>query len=270
MAEFTPTHKTILFEKDGNVVTLTLNRPQALNAFNTQMYSDLSECWQEVNTNPDIRVVIVTGAGRAFSAGKDLKEYVSYYGSGDPAKVRPVDDPQSPMFRRLAHRLIVRKPLIGALNGLAVGAGFDLFRICDIRIMAEDAWVGGWGQRINLPSGRDLLWQLPWAVANWMLLCGEKINAQQCLQWGLVTHAVPREELLPLARRLAAQVLQMGPDAVRQTKERHIQRQLEAGLAIDLEAEQAALRGKVLRPIENVVEGHKAWVERRKPKYKTG
>lgn len=262
-------YETVTFERrDDGVVIVTINRPHVLNALNDVAQRDLLACWDEINEDEGIRVAIVTGAGdRAFCAGKDLKETVAVYTSGDPNRYRAVDDPNSPLYVKKAHHYIVKKPLIGAINGLAVGAGFDLFRMCDLRLMAEQAWVGAWGQRLNLASGRDLYYQLPWAVANWLRMTGSKMDAQMCLHFGLVTKVVPLAQLVPAALEYAQQVLQMGPDGIAETKKDHLAWQLACHLVWDVEDERQRLKGAPVVPTPRQLEGQRAFVEKRKPVY---
>lgn len=265
----TKKYETVLFERrDDGIAIVTINRPHVLNALNDVAQRDLLACWDDVNENENIRVAIVTAVGdRAFCAGKDLKETVSVYTSGDPTRYRAVDDPKNPLYVKKAHHYIVRKPLIGAINGLAVGAGFDLFRMCDLRVMAENAWVGAWGQRLNLASGRDLYYQLPWAVANWLRMTGSKMDAQMCLHFGLVTKVVPATQLMPAALEYAQQVLQMGPDGIAETKNDHLGWQLACHLVWDVEEERQRLKGAPVVPTPRQLEGQRAFVEKRRPIY---
>lgn len=259
--------ESCIYERRGPLVIITLNRPHRLNAIDSTMHREICAIWDEVNRDPEIRLAIVTAVGdRAFCAGKDIKEYVETYAGGEK-RLRPMDDPSSPEYLRSCNRYVVHKPLIGALNGLAVGAGFDLFRMADIRVMADGAWVSALGEQINLPSGFHLAGELPYAVANFVNMTGERLTAQRCLDLGLVTHVVPRAELLNTALTIAAKILSFGPDGIMQLKQRNIEYQIQWGLIYDVETERARIGGRTMQPPPSIIEGHAAFAQKRRPVY---
>jgi enoyl-CoA hydratase len=196
------------------VATLTLNRPNALNALSMQLGWALNAAISDFEADDSLRVAILTGAGdRAFCAGVDLKSTIpgitsGKASSGDPA-VRPFSS--------------ITKPIIAAVNGLALAGGTELLLGTDIRVAAEHAVFGlpepslglvpiG-GSHVRLPQ------QIPWAVAMEIMLIGEPISAQRALEIGLINRIVPAADLMPEARAMADRILRNGPLAVRKIKE---------------------------------------------------
>jgi len=206
---------TVIEELSEGVGTVTLDRPEALNAMDTETYVEVTAALQRIDADPDVRVGIVTGAGgRAFSAGADLKEMHS----------RP--HPGGPWAPWRAERwdlgLTVSKPLIAAIDGYAVAGGLELALFCDIRIATPRSQFGAPEVKWNLLHGFGAL-RLPTVVglgnAMRLLLSGEFIDAGEALRIGLVNQIVEPEELMPSARRLAATIGSRAADAVAMTKE---------------------------------------------------
>ena len=261
-------YETVIFEKrEDGIAIVTLNRPEVLNALNAALFVDLVSCWEEVNEDPAIRLAIVTGAGdKAFCAGKDMKEWVALTAKG----VHPVDDPNHPAYAAPGNHYPVKKPLIGAINGLAVAGGLELFFLCDLRVMASHAWIGTFAQRRNLAPPPYLYQYLPNAIANLIQLTAGRFDAESCLRWGLVNEVVPLEELMPTALKYAYQVLEidkLGPDAIAKTKEGHIEFQRSVHVVYDTEALRKASQGKPRIRGDRVVEGQRAFTEKREPQY---
>lgn len=212
---------TIRFERRDHVAIVTLNRPQARNAYDDTMQGELSEAWREVRGNPDIWVAVLTGAGtEAFCAGRDVKELAAFQAQG---KLVPRYDPRSPSYGDFGahlHRFGITKPIIGAINGLAIGGGLGLVLSCDLRIMSETAWFGDLHVNIGQVGGAGrILRQLPYAVAAELVLAGDRIGAQRAREVGLVNKVVPSDRVLPEALALAEQVCRMSPLAVSRSKE---------------------------------------------------
>lgn len=201
-----PRADLVLFEKDGAVAWLTLNRPEALNAINLAMRDQLWALLLAVRDDPDVRVVIVRGNGeRAFSAGADVKEFgtaPSYLAARDARLQRDV----------WGLMLSLEKPLIAAVHGWALGAGCELSLLCDLRLATPDARFGL--PEVNLgyiPSAggtQTLPRHLPPGVALGMVMTGEPIEAQRALALGLVHAVVPRDRLYDEARALAGRLLE--------------------------------------------------------------
>jgi enoyl-CoA hydratase len=251
----------ILVQRDGTVVTLTLNRPDKLNAIDGAMLDALDEALAKIERDREIRAVILTGAGRAFSAGADIKEWTA---------LSPLEFARSwglrghALFDRLA---ALPPPVIAAINGIAFGGGLELALCADIRIVGEQARLGlpevtiaalpGWGGTQRLPRlvgpGR----------AKHMILSGQPIDAARADAWGLVSAVVAAESLPTRARELAAQIAANAPLAVQASK-RLIDAALPLAPAATLETHAGALCGGA----EDAREGRAAFLERRPPCYR--
>jgi|GEM_PF-507770 len=201
---------------DGNVAVVTLNRPERLNTLSGDMHRDLIVCWEEINSNPEIRAGVVTGEGRFFCAGRDIKEYMDFYGSdGAPSRLRAIDDPDSPIFGMHAHHYEFTKPMVAALNGPAAGGGLSLALTCDMLVMADDAYVKDAHAKVNVEGGSWLLWFLPPMIARELAMTDRRLTAEECLHYGLANYVVPRGEVRAKAMEVARATTAMGPDAIR-------------------------------------------------------
>lgn len=206
----------LLFERDGHVATVTLNRPEARNALSGEMLVRMYEAWVEIDENPDIRVAIVTGAGGHFCAGADLKAMAA----GHP------DDEWTPRFaadpdlhwKALLRHFQPRKPLVAAVEGIAVAGGTEILQALDLRVAAHSAVFGVAEVRHGLfPVGGStvrLRRQIPYTVAAELLLTGRQMSATEAKEVGLVGHVVPDGQALTRARELADQIAANGPLAV--------------------------------------------------------
>ena len=261
--------ETCIFEKrDDGIAIVTLNRPEKLNAINRQMTKDINPCWDEINENPEIRVAILTASGRAFCSGRDILEHVAEYAEEAAAGSTPT----AGMVRGIGfHHYEVRKPLIGAINGLALAGGLDLFLLPDIRVMAEGAYVGTWAQRVNLAPEPWIHYFLPWAIAQELQLTAGTMDAEECLRWGLVNKVVPIADLMPTALDYAkkiCEIYEMGPDAILKTRAGYLQHLRRAKVVWKTEEEmRGAAEWSALTTPERRVEGMKAWAENRKANY---
>ncbi|HSV83954.1 MAG TPA: enoyl-CoA hydratase-related protein [Ramlibacter sp.] len=203
----------VTYEKKGHVAYVTINRPHVLNALHSYTYVELRRCWLDMQRDPDIYCGIVTGKGRAFCAGRDVKFLAEHQAKGIRT---PHEDPNSPIFHwgggGQPSDANLEKPLIAAINGLAVGVGFSLALQCQLRVMADDAWVGDTHTRIGrLGSAHNLYESLPRAVAAYLTLCNEKLGAQECLQYGIVNRVTSGDKLLAAAEELAQKVCEGSP-----------------------------------------------------------
>ena len=207
--------RRVLFERTGPVATITLNRPQSLNAMSSQMYQEITEALRTVDEDPDTRVAIVTGTGgRAFSAGADLKEMHQEPGADSRwTPWRP---------RRWDLGLPVAKPLIAAIDGYAVAGGLELALFCDIRIATPGSQFGCPEIKWNLIHGFGAL-RLPRIVglsnAMLLLMTGDFIDASEALRIGLISRIVEPPELMAEAQRLAEAIAEKASNAVQITKE---------------------------------------------------
>ncbi|HEX2171468.1 MAG TPA: enoyl-CoA hydratase/isomerase family protein [Dehalococcoidia bacterium] len=255
-------YDNILFEQEGGVGIVTLNRPNQLNALNYKTFEELLDCFEDINRNETVRCVVLTGAGRAFSAGDDLKGMppATHRHNENPATVISIRHRQHAFLKMLVY---FAKPTIAMINGHAHGAGSDIALGCDFRFAAEDAILGDIRAKraINLSTGAT--WLLPRIVglskALEILYTGKTFDGKEAERIGMVNRAVPRDQLrevtLEFARELAA-----GPTkALAQIK-----KQILFDLTHNLEEslDHAAL-WQLIDPVEDYVEGKAAFVEKR-------
>ena len=247
---------------ERNVATITINRPERMNAMDAEHYAALSQAWIRVRDDPDIRVAIVTGAGeKAFTAGADIKSYI-----GSPPPLRDLLLSQKDQL--LNRGLEVWKPVVAAVNGHCLGGGMTLLLATDLRIASEHATfaVPEVKRGVFAANGgtQRIARQLPHAVAMEMLLLGDTFDAQAALRWGLVNRVVPRAELMTTAMDFAQRIARNAPLAVQAAKELAI-RSRDADLATGLRLEQFFLR--VLQDSDDVKEGTAAFAEKRPPTF---
>jgi len=157
----------VIYEKKGHVAYVTIDRPDVKNALHSYAYAELRSCWRDIGLDPDIYVGIVTGAGSAFCAGRDVKFLAEYQKKGLRT---PHEDPNNPLFHwgggGQPSDVNLEKPLIAAINGLAVGVGLTLALQCQLRVMAEDAWIGDTHTKVGrLGSAHNLYEMLPRTTA---------------------------------------------------------------------------------------------------------
>lgn len=207
----------VRYEKKGHVAYVTIDRPDVMNALHSYAYVELRTCWLDMQRDPDIYVGIVTGSGdRAFCAGRDVKFLAEHQAKGIRT---PHEDPTNAAFfwggGGQPSDANLEKPLIAAINGLAVGVGLTLALQCHLRVMADSAWLGDTHTKIGrLGSCHNLYAQLPRAVAAYLTLCNGRLGPQECLQYGIVNKVVPQEQVLAAAEELAAMVCASSPLAV--------------------------------------------------------
>ena len=257
--------ETILYEKQGRKAIITFNRPHVLNALSQQMNNELNVAFADFRDDDDLWVAILTGTGdRAFSVGADLKQSAERTRQGQASRPRR---PQAVGF--ITRNANLYKPVVAAINGYALGAGLEMALASDIRIAADHAQFGLPEVRWSLIAAAGGVTRLPRhvprAVAMKMILTGERINAEQALQWGLITEVVPLPELLPRAHAIADTLLENAPLAVQACKEIAL-RSAGAPIAEGLALEQAFRLNIV--GTEDWREGPKAFAEKRKPEFK--
>jgi len=205
----------VTIEKGDAVAVVTLNRPEAMNALSRALQHELADAIESADADDDVRVIILTGAGeRAFTAGLDLKEVGTYGLAMGPDGVRG----KSPV-KAVAQCV---KPVIGAINGVAITGGFELALTCDILIASTNARFADTHVRVGVTPGWGLSQHLSRVIgiyrAKELSLSGNFLDAQTALAWGLVSRVVPPAELLPTARKLAADIASCDPDMVRRYK----------------------------------------------------
>lgn len=205
--------ETLLLERRDNIVQVTLNRPKRLNALSIQLQTELTGALRSIASDPEVRAVILTGQGRAFCAGLDLKEFPdSLTHFGQTAREETV-------FQVLD---ALPQPVIGAINGLAVTGGFEMALCCDLLIASHHARFADTHAILGVMPGAGLSQKLPRIIgrprAMSLSLTGEFLEADTACQWGLVSHLTSPEELLPLAWRLAERIAANDPVMVPEMK----------------------------------------------------
>ncbi len=250
------------YKKEGRIAIFTINRPEAFNMVNVQIFQELHDRMVEFRDDPDLWVGIITGAGRrAFSAGADIKDMLPF--------IREHRDNPWALPSSIMRGLDIWKPLIAAINGLALGGGLEIVLACDIRIASEKARFGtpeitlglipGWGGTQRLPR------MLPWCTAAELLLMGKPIDAQEAYRIGLVNKVVPQEQVMPMAKEWAEVICQAEPLAVRAAKEAMIRG---SGMTLDDGLRLENSLNSYLFGTEDFTEGITAFAEKRKPVYK--
>jgi enoyl-CoA hydratase len=259
-------YETILYEKDEGIGIVTLNRPDRLNALSFKMKDELSAVFDEMERNDEVRVVILTGGKKAFSAGADIKERTSSKGA---------DSQYDYYFRqRKSHAFYSKienfeKPVIAAISGVAVGGGCELSMVCDLRIASDSARFGVPEVKIGIIPAAGGTQRLPRLIgvtkAKELLFTGDFIDAQEAYRLGLVNRVVPVDELMDEARALARKLLNNPPLSIKFAKRAvNTGMQLDLASALDYETYCAAL----LAFSDDRQEGFKAFVEKRKPVFK--
>ena len=202
----------LLVDRKDGVATLTLNRPNQMNALSTELRWALQDVLTELRTDHEIGVVILTGAGKAFCAGLDLKEMGS--ADRDRGGLQPSDPPS--LLRAL------EKPVIGAINGVAITGGFEISLSCDLLIATPETRFADTHARVGLIAGWGLGARLSRAVglarAKELSLTGNFLSAEKAYEWGLVNRIVPAEELLPTCNQLAQDMLSCVPEVMNEYK----------------------------------------------------
>jgi enoyl-CoA hydratase len=242
------------------VATVTISRPQAMNALNTAFFREMDGLIAEIAGRPDIKVVIITGEGKAFVAGADIAEMVGK--TQDDAKAFSKVGQRT--FRSLE---LLDKPVIAAVNGFALGGGCELALACDIRIASTKAKFGQPEVNLGLIPGYAATQRLPRLIglgnALFLLLTGEMVGAEDALRMGLVQKVVEPEALLPTAVELAKTIAAKGPGAVRLVK-----RVVREGILKDFESGCALESEEFGSLFENEgAEGMRAFLEKRKPEW---
>lgn len=239
--------ETVIYEKNGNIACLTLNRPHALNAFSVRMRDELYEILGAIKADDEVRVVILRGAGdKAFCAGADLKEFLTAPSAVQARHIRSVRD----LWRLF---LGMPQPLIAALHGYVLGSGIEIALFCDLRLASEDAVFGFPEVALGILPAAGGTQTLPRILglsgALDMLLTGRRMGAQEALRKGMVNRVVPYGNLLQTADEMAKKIASFEPCAVRNAKQaltRGIDRTLDQGL--DLEWRLALQTKKIQKP----------------------
>ncbi|MFN2523714.1 MAG: enoyl-CoA hydratase/isomerase family protein [Mycobacteriales bacterium] len=204
---------SVLVEVAGGVATITLNRPEGMNALTVEAKVALLAAVESVAADSAVRAVVLTGSGRAFCVGQDLREHAALLEANDPAPLSTVREHYNPVVSLLA---AMPKPVVAAINGTAAGAGLGLACACDFRIGASGSRYTTAFAGIGLTADSGLSWSLPRLIGSGraaaMLMLAEPFTAEQALEMGLLNAVVPAEQVLPAAAELAAR-LAAGPTA---------------------------------------------------------
>ena len=256
-------YTVINWEEIGHVAVVTLNRPEALNAMNRAIRDELMDATFRVKNDDNLRVMVLTGTGRAFCAGADLKERAK--GDSDQSSGTASVINSSPSFTTLD----IGKPIIAAINGYALGGGLEMSLACDIRIASKNATFGlpeivrgffpGGGCPLKLPR------LIPRAMAMEMLLTGDPIDADTALQWGLISRVVEPEELLSTAMQLANRIAGHAPLAVKANRELAYATD---DMSLSQVQRMSAFSRWIVGQTEDAQEGPRAFVDKREPNYK--
>lgn len=253
--------ETIIYEKKGPIAVLTINRESALNSIDAQTSKEMETAWGDFRDDPALRVAILTGTGaKAFSTGMDL---VATAKGENQFEGRPAP------FGGFTKRMPIFKPIIAAINGYCLAGGMELALTCDIRICSPDARFGlpevRWAIMPGAGGTQRMPRAIPQAWANYLILTAEQIDAETAKEIGLVSHIVPKEELMERAMQIANTICERGPLAVRTAKEA-ILRGMDMPLDHGLAYEDVLLQR--LMATEDAKEGPRAFAEKRKPEYK--
>jgi enoyl-CoA hydratase/carnithine racemase len=256
------TFETLLIEQQNQVPYVTLNRPAALNALSTGLRQDLKRFFTAVQADREVRLIVVTGAGRAFCAGADIKEWSELTSIVEDRQERLRLNFWDAMSR-------CEQPIIAAVNGYALGGGCELAMCCDIRIASDRAQLGLTEVTLGIIPGGGGTQRLPRLIGRGkaleLILTGQRIDAYEALRLGLVEQVVPHDQLLETVEELAHTITSRAPLAVKYAKEaivRGLELPLEEGLKV--EAELSVL----LRATEDRMEGARAFKEKRPPQFK--
>jgi enoyl-CoA hydratase/carnithine racemase len=261
----------IIYEKRDGIAVITLNRPERMNAFTLQTIREWAQALEQARSDPEVRAVVVTGAGRGFCAGADLR--------GESALLSAEGRPPSPAERRNWLRdtvhvvpraaALLDKPYVAAVNGPAVGAGMDMASMCDIRIASETARFSMAYVKMGLIPGDGGCYYLPRIVgvakALELIWTGDFIDAEEALRLGYVSRVVPPDSLMLTAMEFARRLAE-GPAVAIQLAKRLVYRGLDATLSEALEEASQAMA--MVQSTEDAREGPLAYIEKRPPKFK--
>lgn len=258
-------YQTILFEVSGGVARLTLNRPDRLNSFNVQMHKEVREALSQLTNNSEARVLVLTGAGRGFCAGQDLGDRAVAPGGQGVDLGDSIENYYKPLVLALRN---LPMPVIGAINGVAAGAGANIALACDLVIAAKSASFVQAFSKLGLVPDSGGTWFLPRLLGNaravGLALLGDKLPAEQAAQWGLIWRCVEDAELKNTVDQLATQLAAAPTRGLARTKQA-IYESWSHSLEQQLDQERDFQRE--LGRTQDYAEGVAAFTEKRTPKF---
>ncbi len=258
--------QNILFETEGPLALLTLNRPQSLNSFTSDMHAELRDALRRVSADDAIRAALITGAGRGFCAGQDLGDR-SAADAGETTDLgETVERHYNPLVRMLS---TMAKPVVCAVNGVAAGAGASIALACDIVLAARSAKFVQAFANIGLVPDSGGTWNLPRAMglprARALAMLGERIGAEQAAEWGMIWRCVDDEQLMDAAKQTALRLAEQPPLAMAAIK-RLLRTGASASMDEQLERERETMQR--LGFSEDYAEGVSAFLDKRTPSYR--
>ncbi|MFT4414820.1 enoyl-CoA hydratase [Fredinandcohnia humi] len=254
---------TVRYEVENYIATITLNRPESMNCFNYEMLKSLDAVVEDIRSNPEVRVVLITGSGeKSFSVGADLKERKTLSETEVRRNVYKIGE----VFASIE---ALPQPTIAVINGYAFGGGMELALACDFRIAVEDTSMGLTETSLAIIPGAGGTQRLPRLIgeakALELILTARRLTATEAYSYGMVTKVVPRAELMGEAMKLANEMLKNGPIALQQAKfaiKEGMNADLNTGLKIERKAYEVTI------PTKDRVEALAAFSEKRKPNFK--
>jgi len=264
-----PREQAVLLSTEGHVATITLNQPDKLNPMSPELITALPSVIAAIQADPQIRAVVITGAGRAFSAGADFRTLAGLIEENGIEGIAGVHAGISQLYAAFLPLGEIEVPLIAAINGHAVGGGLGIALLADIRIVSEDAKIGANFSRLGIHPGLGISHRLIRAVgheaASELLFTGRLIRGKEAAQIGLCRRAVPSSEVLETATALAEQIAQSAPLAVRAIK-----KTLRTAGEEDVESvlQREAMAQAILSQTQDAAEGIQAQMARRTPEFK--
>ena len=258
-------YSTIITEEKDGILTITLNRPDVMNAFNLKMISEVSSALDSAEEDGNIKVVIITAKGKVFCAGADLKEIRGFF-EGPYVKSRDFDAFSQTLNRMLNKIEKLRKPVIAAINGYALAGGLELVMVCDLAVCSEHAKLGDQHANVGLLPASGGTQRLPRLIgirkAKELLFTGDMISAEEAERLGLVNKVVPESELLSAAEEMAGKIVKKSPTATESLKNL-----VYDGTHVDLDTALELERGAVVRHhgTQDIKEGINSFLEKRKP-----
>ena len=258
-------YSTIITEEEDGVLTITLNRPDVMNAFNLQMISEVSSALVSAEEDRNIKVVIITATGKVFCAGADLKEIRGFF-EGPHVKSRDFDAFSQTLNRMLNKVERLRKPVVAAINGYALAGGLELVMVCDLAVCSERAKLGDQHANVGLLPASGGTQRLPRLIgvrkAKELLFTGNMISAEEAGRLGLVNQIVPEDDLLTAAKEMAKKIADKSPIATEALKKLVFE-----GMQVDLDTALELERGAVVRHhgTQDIKEGINSFLEKRKP-----